>query len=85
MNEEKQQADLIRRIQAAIVNGDTRTRKELEAEYGQTWTTEEMTADFTVSMFAAPYVIVTRLSDGVRGSLLFRHHPRVYFGWRGEA
>ena len=76
---------LIRRIQAAIINGDARTREELESLHGQTWTTAEMTEEFCVSGFAAPYVIVTRRSDGVQGSLLFRHHPRVYFGFKEQS
>ena len=47
----------------------------------KTWTTDEMQEDFTVEGFLAPYVIVRRKSDGQRGTLMFRHSPRVYFGW----
>ena len=43
--------------------------------------TAEMTAAFTVHSFAAPFVIVTRKSDGVRGTLEFTHSPRRYFGF----
>jgi hypothetical protein len=32
--------------------------------------------------FAAPYVVVRRKSDGVKGSLEFTHHPRVYFNFQ---
>lgn len=48
---------------------------------GQTWTTEELTKDFEVLGFMAPYVVVRRRSDGKKGSLEFTHSPRVYFGW----
>lgn len=47
----------------------------------QTWTTEQMTAEFEVLGFAAPFVVVRRRSDGRQGSLEFRGSPRVYFGW----
>jgi hypothetical protein len=46
-----------------------------------TWTTEELTRDFTVEGFAAPFVVVRRKADGQRGSLQFTGgggEPRVY-------
>jgi hypothetical protein len=45
----------------------------------QTWTTEQMTADFEVLEYAAPYVAVRRKADSVVGTLEFTHSPRVYF------
>lgn len=50
----------------------------------QTWTTDQMTAEFDVLGFAAPLVVVRRKTDGKRGSLLFRHDPRVYFRWQED-
>lgn len=47
----------------------------------QTWTTEQLQADFDVLGFQAPYVIVRRREDGAKGSLEFTHSPRLYFGW----
>ncbi len=38
--------------------------------------------DFEVVGFAAPFVVVRRRSDGVKGTLEFTHNPRVYFGFR---
>lgn len=46
---------------------------------GQTWTTEQLREEFEVLGFMAPFVVVRRKSDQVRGTLTFRHHPRVYF------
>ncbi len=46
---------------------------------GPTWDTEALQRDFTVEGFMAPFVVVRRKSDGQRGSLKFRHSPRVYF------
>jgi hypothetical protein len=47
-----------------------------------TWTTAQLTADFDVESFLAPYVLVRRKADGQRGTLLFRHSPRIYFGFQ---
>jgi hypothetical protein len=57
---------------------------DLAADQGQRWTTDELTRDFEVLSFAAPFVMVRRRSDGVLGSLEFTHRPRVYFGWRPD-
>jgi hypothetical protein len=51
---------------------------------GQTWTTEQLQEDFAVEGFAAPFVVVRRKSDGVKGTLEFTHSPRVYFGFRAD-
>jgi hypothetical protein len=54
------------------------------AKAKQVWTTEDLARDFTVQGFAAPFVIVTRKSDGKRGTLEFMHSPRVYFNWEED-
>lgn len=46
---------------------------------GQTWNTEELQRDYEVLGFSAPYVVIVRKADGVKGSLQFDHRPRVYF------
>lgn len=51
---------------------------------GQTWNTEELQRDFEVLGFIAPFVMVERRSDFVRGTLQFKHMPRVYFGFRPD-
>jgi hypothetical protein len=61
---------------------------DLAADDGRWWTTGEMTRDFEVIGYAAPFVVVKRRSDGQLGTLEFVHSPRVYFGWQpdgGEA
>jgi hypothetical protein len=45
------------------------------------WNTEEMIRDFTTHGFAAPFVVVTRKADGVKGTLEFTHNPRFYFNF----
>jgi hypothetical protein len=49
-----------------------------------TWDTEALKRDFKVLSFAAPFVVVQRLSDGVMGTLEFTHNPRTYFNWEAD-
>ena len=49
-----------------------------------TWDTEELGRDFEVLSFLAPFVVVRRRADDVRGTLQFAHHPRRYFAWRPD-
>lgn len=55
---------------------------DLLADQGPTWTTTELQEQFTVEGFAAPFVVVRRKSDQVRGTLEFTHAPRVYFNFQ---
>ena len=48
------------------------------------WTTETLQRDFEVLSFLAPFVVVRRKSDGVRGSLRFKHEPRRYWDFKPE-
>lgn len=70
----------MRRNMIDEINAVQGTREALIAEYGgRVWSTEEMQAEFTVTGFMAPVVVVIRKADGQKGSLLFRHSPRLYF------
>jgi len=66
---------------AEQINGNPREREELEAKFGEVWDTEQLKATFQVHGFLAPFTGVTRKEDGVKGSLLFQHWPRYYFGF----
>ena len=70
-----------RREMLMQINVEPGSREYLEAKHGQVWDTSELSRDFEVIGFAAPLVVVRRKSDGVKGSLMFQHHPRFYFGW----
>jgi hypothetical protein len=74
----------IRRGMCAEINATAGPRAELEAKHGQVWDTDEMCRDFQALGFMAPFVVVRRRSDGVRGSLMFQHSPRFYFGFQPE-
>lgn len=58
------------------------SREEFEALYGQVWNTQELQSDYDVIGFSAPFVVVIRKSDRVKGSLEFSHSPRFYFSFR---
>jgi hypothetical protein len=75
----------IRRDLLRQINTDNDSRQELEARYGQVWNTEELARDFEVIGFAAPFVVVIRKGDGVKGSLAFKHAPRFYFSFVGDS
>jgi len=60
-------------------------RNELMGEHGVVWDTVQMTNVFEVVHFMAPYVVVRRRLDGVKGTLKFTHRPRFYFQWQEGA
>lgn len=74
----------IRRERTAELNAAKAEREELELKYGRVWDTTELTEEFEVLGFLAPYVVVTRKTDGARGSLEFQHYPRYYFNWQED-
>lgn len=45
------------------------------------WDTAQMSELFIVHSFLAPFVFVTRKSDGKKGTLEFTHNPRFYFNF----
>jgi hypothetical protein len=69
----------IRRHLVAQINTDPTSREALEAAHGQIWDTAQLGTDFEVLGFLAPFVVVKRKSDGVKGSLMFQHSPRFYY------
>lgn len=73
-----------RRARLAEINTEPANREALEARYGTVWDTRELAAEFVIVGFMAPYVVVQRKADGVKGSLEFQHMPRFYFGFRPD-
>jgi hypothetical protein len=73
--------EAIRRKRVGEINAIAGSREALEQQYGQVWSTDELTGDFEVIGFLAPFVVVRRRSDGVKGSLEFQHSPRFYFNF----
>ena len=73
--------ETIRRERLAEINIVPGSREDLEAKYGQVWSTDQMTEEFQAIGFMAPFVVVQRRSDGVKGSVEFQHNPRFYFNF----
>jgi hypothetical protein len=44
-------------------------------------TTEELREEFEVLNFSAPYVMVRHKATGQKGSMMFEHNPRIYYGF----
>jgi endo-1,4-beta-D-glucanase Y len=72
----------IRREQVNQINTDPGSKEALEAKYGKVWDTSEMQQEFEAISFLAPYIVVRRKSDGVKGTLTFQHNPRYYFNFQ---
>jgi hypothetical protein len=75
------QTEDIRKQMITEINAEPGSREYLEAKHGQVWTTTELSQDFEVIGFAAPLVVVRRKTDWQKGSLMFQHSPRFYFGF----
>ena len=73
--------ETIRRKRLAEINIERTGREALTERHGRVWNTSELTADFEVMGFMAPYVVVQRKADGRKGSLEFKHSPRLYFNY----
>ena len=76
--------ETIRKEMLIEINANPGSREALEAEHGQVWDTKQLGEDFEVLGFMAPFVVVKKRSNGIRGSLLFQHHPRLYHSFQPE-
>jgi len=59
------------------------TAKEVRDEFDDACDTTELQEQYSVVGFLAPYVNVTRKSDGQKGTMMFQHEPRMYFKFEG--
>lgn len=80
----KDETEDLRRARVDEVNSEAGDRATLEAKYGRVWDTAQLEQEFEVRGFLAPFVVVRRKSDGVAGSLEFRHSPRFYFNYKSD-
>ena len=79
----------VRRFLVGVINStldeDEQTRlNQLVKDFGadNVWDTEGVSRDFEIIGFMAPFVVVRREADNVKGSLTFCHDPRFYFDFR---
>ena len=79
--------EAIRRHRVNVINSEVESqdkdteRKRLEERHGQVWSTDELTKDFTVEGFMAPFIIAIRKKDKAKGTMNFQHSPRFYWGF----
>ena len=73
-----------RRALVAEIDCQPAERAALVERYGPIWNTSELTNDFEVLEFAAPFVIVRRKADKKLGSLMFQHYTRYYFSFEED-
>ena len=64
-----------------IANQHPTNLETLSLQYGRVWDTQQLVEEFEVIGFAAPFVVVRRRADKMRGSLEFQHDPRYYYKW----
>jgi len=76
--------ELPRRLITALINHEPGSREALEQEHGQVWDTDQLSQDFEVKGFMAPFVVVKRKSDSAIGSLMFQARPRFYFCFKED-
>lgn len=85
MNDETEplRKERVAELNSVVQSDDKQTeRARLEKTHGQVWDTSQLSNDFIVESFSAPYVVVRRRSDNQQGSLEFQHSPRFYFNWQ---
>ena len=72
--------EMVTEINSQVQSTNTLTERErLEERHGEVWDTQELSRDFEVLSFLAPFVVVIRKVDNVKGTLTFQHRPRFYF------
>jgi hypothetical protein len=78
------------RMLQSLINRHPRTREQLagmahmasgKLPLQEVWDTKELSERFEVLGFKNPFAIVRDRTTGQRGSVLFQHSPRYYFGF----
>jgi len=61
-------------------------RARLKEIYGSenVWDTSELNQDFEILGFSAPFCVVRRRANEVKGSVEFQHRPRFYFNFKPD-
>jgi hypothetical protein len=62
----------VRRDLTQKINSLKAEREDLEDKFGQVWSTEELSSEFEVKGFLAPFVVVVQKKSGAKGSMMFK-------------
>ena len=73
-----------RRLMIDEINKNPLDRKGFEEKGIKVWDTSELSKEFEVLgfMFMAPFCVVRNKKTGKKGSVIFQHLPRLYFGFK---
>lgn len=74
--------DSIRKEMTSIINSNPKTREEIAKKYGEVYDCEDIHTAYEIIAFAAPFVYVHNIATGMKGTLMFQHHPRFYFSFK---
>jgi len=69
-------------VRRFLIDNDVPTKRLVDVK--ESYDTQQLQELFTVHGFLAPFVSVTRKSDGAKGAMLFTHSPRRYFDFTPE-
>jgi len=83
-NYEEEHMDLELHLLSRYLRDNPRDAAQLEGEYGEVWSAEDVGEDFEILGFKSPFAIAKCRKTGQRGSLVFQNNPRFYFGWDPE-
>ena len=71
-----------RRDMVSKINSFAGNREQLEEQHGEVYSTKEMDEHYEITGFMAPFVVVRRRVDSVKGTMIFQDNPRYYFNFR---
>lgn len=72
----------IRRVLVEEINSERLERESLEEKYGMVWNTQQLSMEFEVMSFMAPFAMVKHRVTNAVGLLTFQHDPRYYFDFQ---
>lgn len=77
---------LVYKINSRLSPDEKERFMELVTKYGEdnVWDTVGVQLEFEVTGFLAPFCVVRRKSDNVKGLLEFCHSPRFYYDFRAS-
>jgi hypothetical protein len=63
------------------VTPPSKSREELEQQYGRVWDASEVAREFVITSIISNEVVVRRKSDNQIGKLTFQNNPLLYYNF----